>query len=91
MGRPLVDRVKDWRWWLEQAAHTALGGAIAYAFSDLGTIGGAAFSAFLGLVRELLQNLRFRGWRPRWNGSLPDAGVDMLAWTIGAIIGSVVA
>ncbi len=91
MSRPLSERVRDPWWWLEQAAHTALGGALAYAFSDLGTLGGIAFSAALGLVRELLQNLRFKGWRPRWNGSLSDAGVDMLAWTIGAIIGSVVA
>lgn len=91
MSRPLSERVKDWRWWLEQVVHTAIGGAIAYAFADMGTVGAASFSALLGLLRELIQNLRFKGWRPYWDGSLPDAGVDLLAWTVGAIIGSLVA
>jgi hypothetical protein len=91
MARTLSERVKDPIYWVEQALHLALGGAISYAFSDMGGWGSFGFSAFLGLLRELIQNLRFKGWRPRWDGSLADAGIDMLAWTVGAIVGSVVA
>lgn len=66
--------------------HFALGGAIGYAFSDLSTWGSFGISAFLGLLRELIQNLRFDGWRPYWEGSKADAGVDLTFWWIGAAI-----
>ena len=85
--RPLSERIRDPLWWLDQVLHTALGGAIGYAFSDLTTMGAIAFSTALGVFRELIQNLR----RDGWHGSKADAAVDVAAWVLGAIIGSLIA
>jgi hypothetical protein len=86
--RNLKERARDPRWWLDQAAHMGLGCALAYAFHDglpwLGTFG---LAASLGILRELLQNLRFAGGI-HWEGSLPDAGVDALFWIAGAGLGT---
>ena len=91
MSKPLSERMKDWRYWvLDQGGHLVIGTAIAYAFSDLGGWGAWGFSTLLGIVRELLQNLRFKGGI-HWDGRLDDAGVDVLFWTTGAIIGSLIA
>jgi len=90
MTRTLSERVRDPWWWLEQVAHLVLGGAIVYAFSDMGDFGSLSFSTFLGVLRELIQNLRFNGWRPYWDGSIPDAGVDMTAWVLGAILAALI-
>lgn len=87
MSRPLSERVKDWRWWVDQVLHLILGGSIAYAFSDMGHVGSFVFSSLLGCGRELIQNLRWDGW----HGSRADAGVDTIFWALGAIIGSLVA
>lgn len=90
MSKPLSERLKRPMYWVEQGLHLLLGGAIAYAFGDMGTGGAIGFSAFLGVVRELIQNLRFRGWRPYWDGSKLDALIDTAFWTAGAAIGSLV-
>jgi len=89
--RPLSERIRDWKWWLEQVLHLVIGGAIAYAFGDLPWWGSAGLSTFLGILRELSQNLRRRKGRWRWDGSKADAAIDVAAWTLGAIIGSVIA
>lgn len=91
MTRPMSERVRDPRWWLDQVLHFLLGGALAYGFEDLGGWGSFGFSLGLGIFRELVQNLRFNGWRPRWDGSKADAGWDVLSWMLGAIVGSLVA
>ena len=85
--RTLSERMKDWRYWVDQTLHFLIGGAIAYAFEDMGGWGSFAFSAALGIVRELLQNLRKDGL----HGSKADAGIDVAFWTLGAIIGSLIA
>ena len=85
--RTLTERVKDWRYWLDQALHLLIGGSIAYAFEDFGTWGAWGFSTLLGVVRELVQNLR----RDGWHGSKADAAVDVAFWTVGAVIGSLIA
>lgn len=79
-------------WWLEQVAHFLIGGGISYAFAfDWPWLVGFPVSVLGGIIRELVQNLRFKGWRPYWDGSKEDAGVDMLAWIVGAAIGSLIA
>ncbi len=85
--RPLSERMKDWRYWVDQTLHLLIGGAIAYAFEDMGGWGSWGFSTGLGVLRELLQNLRKDGW----HGSKADAAVDVAFWTLGAIIGSLIA
>jgi hypothetical protein len=88
MARTLSERVRDWRYWvIDQGGHLLLGLGIAYAFEDMGGWGAFSFSAVLGLVRELLQNLRKDGW----HGSMGDAGIDVAFWTFGAAIGSLIA
>ncbi len=85
--RRLSERVKEWRYWVDQLLHLLIGGAISYAFEDMGGWGAWGFSTFLGILRELLQNLRKDGW----HGSKADAAVDVAFWTLGAIIGSLIA
>lgn len=87
--RPLSERVKDWKYWvLDQGGHFLIGGAIAYAFVDFGAWGSWGFSTFLGLLREIVQNVRFRRGRMRWDGSIADAVVDVAVWCLGAVVGS---
>ena len=90
MSRPLSERVRDPMYWVEQAAHFALGGAIAYAFKDAGGWAAWGLSVCLGIVRELIQNLRLRAGRLFWKGSIEDAAVDVLAWTFGASLASLI-
>ena len=91
MSRPLSERMKDWRYWmLDQGGHLLLGLGIAYAFEDMGGWGSWGFSTGLGILRELLQNLRFKGGI-HWDGDPSDAGVDVVFWTLGAVIGSLIA
>lgn len=90
MSRPLSERIRDPWWWAEQVLHFALGGAIAGAFADAGAWAAWGLSTTLGIARELIQNLRLRGGRWVWDGSKSDAAVDVGAWTLGAIIGSLV-
>ena len=86
--RPLSERMKDWRYWVDQTLHLLIGGAIAYAFAfDSPWAIGCPVSIGAGLLRELLQNLRKDGW----HGSKADAAVDVAFWTLGAIIGSLIA
>ena len=85
--RPLSERVKEWRYWVDQALHLLMGGAIAYAFEDMGVLGSFTFSTLLGCARELIQNLRWDGW----DGSRADAAVDTAFWVLGAAIGSLIA
>lgn len=91
MSRPLSERVKDWKYWVDQALHLLIGGAIAYAFEDFGTWGAWGFSTLLGILREVVQNVRIRGRRIVWDGSKADAAVDVAFWTVGAVIGSLIA
>lgn len=91
MTRPLSKRIRDWFWWLEQVAHFALGGAIAYAFAAAGGWAAAGLSIALGIARELIQNVRLRAGRIVWDGSLADAAVDVAAWTLGASLASLIA
>lgn len=86
MPRPISERVKDWKYWAEQFLHFALGGAIAYAFQDIGGWGSFGLSVFLSVMREFFQNLRADGW----HGSKADAAVDVAFWTIGAALGSLI-
>ena len=89
--RTLSERMRDWRYWvIDQGGHFIIGAAIAYAFQDMGGFGTFSFSAVLGLIRELLQNLRRKNGSFYWDGDLGDAGVDMTFWTIGAIVGSLI-
>jgi hypothetical protein len=90
MSRPLSERVKDWKCWGEQVAHFIAGGIIAYAFAfDSPWAIGCPLSIGAGLLREIVQNVRFGPFR--WDGSLADAGVDVAFWTVGAVIGSLIA
>ena len=91
MSRPLSERVRDWKWWLEQALHAVLGGAIAYAFGDAGGWAAWGLSTVLGVTRELIQNLRRKAGRWVWDGSKADAAVDVGAWSLGAVVGAVIA
>lgn len=91
MSRPLSERVKDWRYWvIDQGGHLILGCAIACAFSDFGGWGAWGFSTFLGVLREIVQNVRIRGRRIVWDGSMGDAAVDVFAWTLGASLASLI-
>jgi hypothetical protein len=86
--RPLSERAKDWKWWLDQVLHFILGGSIGYAFAfEFPWWVGFTFSSVLGIARELIQNLRKDGW----HGSKGDAAIDALFWIVGAALGSLVA
>ena len=90
--RPLSERVKDWKYWvLDQGGHLIIGGAIAYAFAFNSPWAiGFPVSIGSGLLREIVQNVRFRRGRMRWDGSIADAGVDVAVWCLGAVVGSLV-
>lgn len=77
MSRPLSERVQDWRWWAEQAAHMALG-AVAAGIYAVGQpiVAGLAAALWLALVRE---------WDQRPVESWGDATVDVAATALGGI------
>ena len=44
----------------------------------------------MAILREIVQNVRFRRGRMRWDGSIADAGVDVAVWCLGAVVGTLV-
>ena len=78
MSRPLSERVKDWRWWLDQALHIGLG-AVAASVLWIGQpiVAGAAAALWAALLREREQ------WPP---GSWGDMIVDVLATVSGGLV-----
>ena len=85
MSRTFVEKLEDWRWWGEQGLHWLAGAAFALAVAKWFPFWASwGFSTALGLAREVWQN-----WGDENNDYL-DAGADMLSWTLGAIVGSLV-
>ena len=84
MSRPLSERVRDPIYWLEQAAHFALGAvAAAVVAIPLAVVGGVCAALWLGAVREYEQ-LPVGSWG--------DLAIDM-AFTVlgGLVVGLVIA
>jgi hypothetical protein len=77
MARTLSERIKDPFWWLEQAAHTALGGLTAVIFAIPTVILAAVVGAFwIGAVREFEQ-------RPIENWA--DTVIDLAFTVLGGL------
>jgi hypothetical protein len=77
MSRPLSERVKDWRWWLDQLLHVAIGGVAAAAVAvPIAAVGAVCAALWLGTVREFDQ-------RPV--ASWGDLAADMAFTALGGL------
>ena len=89
MARTIGERVQDWKWWGEQILHLLAGGLIVAPsiFIPAGVIPTVVFTAlsvWIGGLREIWQNFGDT------DGSLWDSVIDYTAWTLGAILMSLV-
>lgn len=77
MSRPLYKRMQDGFWWLEQAAHVAIGAAAA-AVLWIGQpiVAGLVAAAWVAILRE---------WEQRPVNSWGDLAVDVAATLVGGI------
>ena len=97
MSKPIIERMKNPKYWYEdQLPHWAVGFAITAAWSwplaFTGTLPpsvsiwlGLAVAIFAGWIRELIQNW---GDSPDY-GSVEDTNIDMIFWGLGAFMGAV--
>lgn len=85
MSRTFVEKLADWQWWGEQGLHLLAGGVFAIAVAKwLPFWASWGLSTLIGLGREVWQN-----WGDDNNDYL-DAGADLLFWSIGAALMSLV-
>lgn len=77
MSRTLTERVRDWRWWLDQALHVAIG-AVAASVLWVGQpiLAGVLAAIWVAALREYEQ-------RPV--ASWGDLAVDVLATAVGGL------
>jgi hypothetical protein len=83
MSRPLSERVRDWRWWGEQALHLALGALVgACTLVEVPVLGCLAAAAVLATVREFVDQWPIESWG--------DAAVDWACTALGGLVLGVV-
>jgi hypothetical protein len=90
--RDISERIRDWRWWGEQVAHSVAGGAVSSMLCAFGLIDGANVpvlcmlgvlaGAGAGATYEILQN------RNDDANDIVDSHIDSFAFTLGATISS---